>query len=299
MGGIAILGGTVAGYVVGNLRPGGDGFAPPGCTLMVLVLWAWAWSASSTTTWASASSATWASTSGPSRRASSLVAAIFAVLAVNWIGVSTEVSFTRDLGAGPRRLGLRGLWAVLIIVATANAVNLTDGLDGLASGSAALVAAAFVIIAFWQVRHVERLRASDAARGPRPRRGGRRRPRGLRRLPVVERGAGPHLHGRHRVPGPGRSHGRAGPPHPHPPAAAHPGRAVRARDAVGGHPGHRPSGASSAGSSAWRRSTTTSSCPGWPEFTVIVRFWLITGLFVAFGLGLFYADFIRIPGALD
>ncbi|HTC82432.1 MAG TPA: phospho-N-acetylmuramoyl-pentapeptide-transferase, partial [Acidimicrobiia bacterium] len=38
---------------------------------------------------------------------------------------------------------------------------------------------------------------------------------------------------------------------------------------------------------------------GWPEFTVIVRFWLICGLFVAFGLGLFYADFIRIPGALD
>ena len=38
---------------------------------------------------------------------------------------------------------------------------------------------------------------------------------------------------------------------------------------------------------------------GWPEFTVIVRFWLIAGLFVAFGLGLFYADFIRIPGALD
>jgi phospho-N-acetylmuramoyl-pentapeptide-transferase len=38
---------------------------------------------------------------------------------------------------------------------------------------------------------------------------------------------------------------------------------------------------------------------GWPEFTVIVRFWLIAGLFVALGLGLFYADFLRIPGALD
>ena len=38
---------------------------------------------------------------------------------------------------------------------------------------------------------------------------------------------------------------------------------------------------------------------GWPEFTVIVRFWLICGLFVAFGLGLFYADFIRIPGVID
>jgi phospho-N-acetylmuramoyl-pentapeptide-transferase len=38
---------------------------------------------------------------------------------------------------------------------------------------------------------------------------------------------------------------------------------------------------------------------GWPEFTVIVRFWLLAGLLVAFGLGLFYADFIRIPGVID
>jgi phospho-N-acetylmuramoyl-pentapeptide-transferase len=31
---------------------------------------------------------------------------------------------------------------------------------------------------------------------------------------------------------------------------------------------------------------------GWPEFTVIVRFWVLSGLSVAFGLGLFYADFL-------
>jgi phospho-N-acetylmuramoyl-pentapeptide-transferase len=38
---------------------------------------------------------------------------------------------------------------------------------------------------------------------------------------------------------------------------------------------------------------------GWPEFTVIVRFWLFAGVAVALALGIFYADFIRIPGALD
>jgi phospho-N-acetylmuramoyl-pentapeptide-transferase len=38
---------------------------------------------------------------------------------------------------------------------------------------------------------------------------------------------------------------------------------------------------------------------GWPEFTVIVRFWLIAGLFMAFGLGLFYTDFLAVPGAID
>jgi phospho-N-acetylmuramoyl-pentapeptide-transferase len=31
---------------------------------------------------------------------------------------------------------------------------------------------------------------------------------------------------------------------------------------------------------------------GWAEFTVIVRFWVLSGLSVAFGIGLFYADFL-------
>jgi phospho-N-acetylmuramoyl-pentapeptide-transferase len=35
---------------------------------------------------------------------------------------------------------------------------------------------------------------------------------------------------------------------------------------------------------------------GWPEVTVIVRFWIVSGLSVAFGLGLFYADFLARGG---
>ena len=35
---------------------------------------------------------------------------------------------------------------------------------------------------------------------------------------------------------------------------------------------------------------------GWPEFTVIVRFWIIAGLCSAVGIGLFYADFIARGG---
>jgi len=31
---------------------------------------------------------------------------------------------------------------------------------------------------------------------------------------------------------------------------------------------------------------------GWNENTVIVRFWIIAGLAVAFGLGVFYAEFL-------
>ena len=33
---------------------------------------------------------------------------------------------------------------------------------------------------------------------------------------------------------------------------------------------------------------------GWPETTIIVRFWMIAGFFVAVALGLFYADFVEL-----
>jgi len=35
---------------------------------------------------------------------------------------------------------------------------------------------------------------------------------------------------------------------------------------------------------------------GWPETTVIVRFWILGGLFAALGLGVFYADFLSVTG---
>jgi phospho-N-acetylmuramoyl-pentapeptide-transferase len=35
---------------------------------------------------------------------------------------------------------------------------------------------------------------------------------------------------------------------------------------------------------------------GWPEFTVIVRFWIVAGLGVAVALGLFYTDFVARGG---
>jgi phospho-N-acetylmuramoyl-pentapeptide-transferase len=49
-----------------------------------------------------------------------------------------------------------------IIIATSNAVNLTDGLDGLAAGSATFTFGVLAIIGYWQFRHFEiyRLHAS-------------------------------------------------------------------------------------------------------------------------------------------
>jgi phospho-N-acetylmuramoyl-pentapeptide-transferase len=31
---------------------------------------------------------------------------------------------------------------------------------------------------------------------------------------------------------------------------------------------------------------------GWNEVTIVIRFWIVAGLFVAFGLGLFYAEWV-------
>jgi len=63
-----------------------------------------------------------------------------------------SLSFLRDFGPA---LGVLPfvLWIVFMIGATSNAVNLTDGLDGLATGAAILVLAAYVLIANWQLRN--------------------------------------------------------------------------------------------------------------------------------------------------
>ncbi len=63
---------------------------------------------------------------------------------------STHLSFVRDYAV--LGLGTAGfvLFAYLVITAASNAVNLTDGLDGLASGTSVMVLASYVIIAFWQ-----------------------------------------------------------------------------------------------------------------------------------------------------
>ncbi len=66
---------------------------------------------------------------------------------------SMKLSFVRDYAAiGLGTIGFV-IFAYLIITATSNAVNLTDGLDGLAAGSSIMVFAAYVVIGFWQFRN--------------------------------------------------------------------------------------------------------------------------------------------------
>ena len=80
----------------------------------------------------------------------------FAVLALQFRNssgktpASTQLSFVRDYEA--IALGTVGfvIFAYVMVTATSNAVNLTDGLDGLACGTSVMVLASYVIIAFWQ-----------------------------------------------------------------------------------------------------------------------------------------------------
>jgi phospho-N-acetylmuramoyl-pentapeptide-transferase len=83
-----------------------------------------------------------------------LVGLVFAVLLVTQTQQHTELSFVR-YGSIGWQLGKAG-WvvvAVLTILATTNAVNLTDGLDGLAAGASIFAFSAFVVIGFWGFRN--------------------------------------------------------------------------------------------------------------------------------------------------
>ncbi|MFA5564790.1 MAG: phospho-N-acetylmuramoyl-pentapeptide-transferase [Acidimicrobiia bacterium] len=97
---------------------------------------------------------------GLSKRAKSVgllvVAVSFIVLMLAFTNVSTTLSFTRA-GQFGIDLGSAGwaVWALLLIVGSTNAVNLTDGLDGLAAGSAILGFFTFLVIGFWGFRNTD------------------------------------------------------------------------------------------------------------------------------------------------
>lgn len=85
----------------------------------------------------------------------SIVAIAFAVAGLNFpddrglTPVSLNLSTVRDTSI---RLGavLVVIWVFLMITATSNGVNLTDGLDGLATGAAVMSFGAFILIGVWE-----------------------------------------------------------------------------------------------------------------------------------------------------
>jgi phospho-N-acetylmuramoyl-pentapeptide-transferase len=81
-------------------------------------------------------------------------ALIFAELAVNWAHTSTQLTFTRT-GVLDVNLGQVGwvVFAVIVMVGSSNAVNITDGVDGLAAGAGTFCFAVLSIMGYWIFRH--------------------------------------------------------------------------------------------------------------------------------------------------
>jgi phospho-N-acetylmuramoyl-pentapeptide-transferase len=96
--------------------------------------------------------------SGTKLAGQAVIGALFAIEvlqhpdAVGLTPADAHLSFLRDFGPAIGTLPFL-IWAVIIISGTSNAVNLTDGLDGLATGATILVLAAYVLIGIWQERN--------------------------------------------------------------------------------------------------------------------------------------------------
>jgi phospho-N-acetylmuramoyl-pentapeptide-transferase len=170
MGGLAIIVGAVVGYAAAHLRTASAGhvkitavFTTPGLTVVYTMVGAAA--VGLLDDWIKVRSQ---HNTGLNKRAKMAglvaVAVVFAVLAVNWAHVPSQVSFLR---LGDARLHTStwvwGAFAALVVATTANAVNFTDGLVGLAAGSSAFAFVAMVIIGFWEFRHPAFYRVTHGA----------------------------------------------------------------------------------------------------------------------------------------
>ena len=219
------------------------------------------------------------------------VAALFA-WGAQGSGVVTELSFARPLG-----IELGALFTVLVLVmltGAANGANLADGMDGLAGGSAVLMFGAYIVIAFWQVRHPDIYTAVD--------------PLALATLAAAMAGALLGFLWWNAPPakifmGDVGSHAIGGL------LAA---LAVLTNTqlllvVIGGLFVAETLSViiqvfsfKTTGRRVFRMAPFHFhfSLAGWQEPTVVIRFWILAGIGVALGLGMFYADFLSLEGLL-
>lgn len=172
MGGVVIIAASIVGYVgshlvvmaigpLGALGGGGSGFSLS--ALLVLLLLVGLGVVGFLDDWTKIrKERSLGLTSRQKLAGQGLVTVVFALLALlvedehGRTPASTAVSFVRDTSfdlafAGPA-LGvvLFIVWASLLIAGASNGVNITDGLDGLATGASVMVFGAYTFISLWQ-----------------------------------------------------------------------------------------------------------------------------------------------------
>lgn len=219
------------------------------------------------------------------------IAALFA-WGASLAGVVTEISFVRPLGIdlGPFFV----IWVLVMLTGAANGVNLSDGMDGLAAGSSVLVVASYTVIAFWQFRNPDFYSGVD--------------PLDLAIISASMFGAILGFLWWNAPPakifmGDVGSQGIGGL------LAAlalltntHLLLAVLGAIYVAEVLSVILQVASFrlTGKRIFRMSPLHFhfDLVGWPETTVVIRFWILTGIGVALGLGFFYGDFLRLEGIL-
>jgi phospho-N-acetylmuramoyl-pentapeptide-transferase len=166
MGGVVFIVGTVLAYFAGHLvlktLPERQ-IVPPGPTFTGLVLLGLMVFCGAIGFWDDFLKVAKRNSLGLNKRgkliAQLVVGGVFGVIALYFPGTngqtvgSTKLSFVKDI----QWLGVGKIVAVVlfvaVVMATTNGVNLTDGLDGLATGSSIMVLAGYMLVAFWQYRH--------------------------------------------------------------------------------------------------------------------------------------------------
>jgi len=244
----------------------------------------------------------------------SVVSVVFAVLVLQFPNhqfrtpASTQISFIRDtrfdLAFAGTALGIAlfVVWAYLMIAAASNAVNLTDGLDGLATGASILVFAAYVLIGTWQSNQSCQNLANDAISATALKCYEVRDPRDLAVVAACVMGACIGFLWWNASPakifmGDTGSLALGG---------ALAGLAITSRTqilllVIGGlfvlitlSVIIQVGSFKLTGKRVFRMAPLQHHFEllGWDEVTIVIRFWIIAGLFVALALGIFYAEWV-------
>jgi phospho-N-acetylmuramoyl-pentapeptide-transferase len=156
MGGIVIIAASLTGYAAGHLLTG-DPVTPSGVLVLLLMtgLGLVGFADDFIKLFLRRSLGL---RSGAKLAGQAVAGAVFAVLAVrfpdsyDFTPASPHLSFLTDFGVSVGPV-LIVMWIIVMVAGTSNAVNLTDGLDGLAAGPVIMVLAAYVIIGGWQFRN--------------------------------------------------------------------------------------------------------------------------------------------------